>query len=87
MFKGVKDAWMRRQLEGEVGGWGMQEDVFKVDQLETKEEKEDEAVDTDAADDGEKEEGGSTEEEKWTNLYRCYLYLIFCAQARFISCQ
>ena len=64
MFKGVKDAWMRRQLEGEVGGWGMQEEVFKVDQLETKEEKEDEAVDTDAAADGEKEEGGSTEEEK-----------------------
>lgn len=27
MFKGVKEAWMRRELEGEVGGWGLQEEV------------------------------------------------------------
>jgi hypothetical protein len=31
MFKGVKDAWLRRQLEGEVGGWGYQKEVFKVE--------------------------------------------------------
>jgi len=28
MFKGVKAAWMRRQLEQEVGGWGRQEEVY-----------------------------------------------------------
>ena len=27
MFRGVKDAWLRRQLEGEVGGWGYQKEV------------------------------------------------------------
>ena len=31
MFRGVKDAWLRRQLEGEVGGWGYQKEVFKVE--------------------------------------------------------
>jgi len=30
MFRGVKDAWLRRQLEGEVGGWGYQKEIFKV---------------------------------------------------------
>jgi hypothetical protein len=37
MFKEVKDAWMRRQLEGEVGGWGPQEEVNKPKQVEVKE--------------------------------------------------
>ncbi|KAL7550084.1 hypothetical protein ACHAWF_013316 [Thalassiosira exigua] len=27
MFKGAKDAWLQRQLEGEVDGWGYQEEV------------------------------------------------------------
>ncbi len=27
MFRGVKSAWLRRQLEGEVGGWGYQKEV------------------------------------------------------------
>jgi len=31
MFKGVKNAWLKRQLEGEVGGWGMQEEVLKLE--------------------------------------------------------
>ena len=30
MFRGVKDAWLRRELEGEVGGWGYQQEVLKV---------------------------------------------------------
>ncbi|KAL9181531.1 hypothetical protein ACHAXT_010336 [Thalassiosira profunda] len=28
IFKGVKQAWLRRQLEGEVDGWGPQEEVL-----------------------------------------------------------
>jgi len=34
MFKGVKEAWLRRQLEGEVGGWGLQEEVNAPDPVE-----------------------------------------------------
>ena len=33
MFRGVKDAWLRRELEGEVGGWGYQQEVLKVVEL------------------------------------------------------
>ena len=29
MFRGVKEAWLRRELEGEVGGWGRQMEVNK----------------------------------------------------------
>ncbi len=56
MFKGVKEAWLRRELEGEVGGWGLQEEVNEevVD--------ENDSVD---GDDGEaEEEDNSTEEEE-----------------------
>merc|ERR1711862_942431 len=31
MFKGVKKAWLRRELEGEAGGWGPQVEVQKSD--------------------------------------------------------
>ncbi|KAL3790687.1 hypothetical protein HJC23_009787 [Cyclotella cryptica] len=34
MFKGVKEAWLRRQLEGEVGGWGLQEEVNAPEPVE-----------------------------------------------------
>mmetsp|Transcript_26154 Transcript_26154/g.53055 ORF Transcript_26154/g.53055 Transcript_26154/m.53055 type:complete len:540 (+) Transcript_26154:40-1659(+) len=50
MFKGVKEAWMRRELEGEVGGWGLQEEV--------NEEVFDENEDV-AGDDGESDKRGN----------------------------
>jgi len=56
IFRGVKDAWLKRQLEGEVGGWGPQEEVFKKpDLVEIKKEDDEE---------GEGEEGDSVDEEK-----------------------
>lgn len=74
MFKGVKDAWLRRQLEGEVGGWGMQEEVFKVETklIDNTEVEEggnvDDAVEVDDVEDDEEnatgeEEGETTDEE------------------------
>lgn len=61
MFKGVKEAWLKRQLEGEVGGWGLQEEVMKVDpkMLEAKEEED---GGDDAADGGDKGEGADEAE-------------------------
>ena len=77
MFKGVKKAWLKRQLEGEVDGWGMQEEVFPTKELEASEEKEteegeegkdgEEGEEAAAAADGEGEESTeekSTEEKK-----------------------
>lgn len=71
MFKGVKEAWLKRQLEGEVDGWGMQEEVFPTKEIEASEEKEaeegeegkegEEGEEAAAAADGEGEE--STEEK------------------------
>jgi len=56
MFKGVKEAWLKRQLEGEVGGWGRQEEVNKPKP---------EVVEGKADDDAEEAgEDGSAEEEK-----------------------
>jgi len=52
MFRGVKEAWLERQLEGEVGGWGVQEEVY-VPEEETK-------VESEAEDEGEE---GSEENE------------------------
>jgi len=52
MFKGVKAAWMRRQLEQEVGGWGRQEEVYDEPKVEGEDESEDAA---------ENEEGGEAE--------------------------
>ncbi|KAK1744869.1 hypothetical protein QTG54_004160 [Skeletonema marinoi] len=52
MFKGVKAAWMRRQLEQEVGGWGRQEEVYNEPKVEGEGESEDAA---------ENEEGGEAE--------------------------
>jgi hypothetical protein len=57
MFRGVKEAWLRRELEGEVGGWGLQEEVNKVEQIEAgkddaEEESEDDTADEDASEDG-----------------------------------
>jgi len=65
MFNGVKDAWLKRQLGGEVGGWGLQDEVLKVDpkKLIEGENKEDEEGD-DGAEVEEAEgaaEEGSTE--------------------------
>jgi hypothetical protein len=72
MYKGVKEAWLRRQLEGEVGGWGMQEEVFRVEtkSIENTEEGDDANGDG-AGDDVEDEEenaagddeGETTDEE------------------------
>lgn len=59
MFKGVKESWLKRQLEGEVGGWGMQEEVLKLEpqaapeMIEGKEEGEEK---------GEGEESAGTDE-------------------------
>ena len=39
MFKDVKAAWMRRQLEREVGGWGRQDEVFNEPEPEQSENK------------------------------------------------
>jgi hypothetical protein len=74
MFKGVKDAWLRRQLEGEVDGWGMQEEVFKVETklIDNTEVEEGgnvgDAVEVDDAEDDEEnatgEEEGETADEE-----------------------
>ena len=54
MFQGVKKAWLKRQLEGEVGGWGHQEEVFKAE-IEDKE--------TDKSIEQGEEENGDNDEE------------------------
>ena len=60
MFKGVKDAWLRRQLEGEVGGWGHQDEQFVVQKEIGKEEE----VEGDGGnEEGGENEGGDGEEE------------------------
>lgn len=42
MFKGVKKAWLRKELEGEVGGWGPQIEVQKSVEEESNEGDKDE---------------------------------------------
>jgi hypothetical protein len=65
MYKGVKEAWLRRQLEGEVGGWGMQEEVFRVEtkSIENTEEGDDANGDG-AEDDVEDEEENATGDDE-----------------------
>eukprot|EP00986_Skeletonema_menzelii_P009085 scaffold4054_cov142-Skeletonema_menzelii.AAC.8 len=58
MFKGVKAAWMRRQLEQEVGGWGRQEEVYNEPEVEGESKSEDSTEN----EDGEAE--GSDDNEK-----------------------
>lgn len=67
MFKGVKDAWMRRQLEGEVGGWGVQEEVFKVEEIEAKEEEAKDGEDGDGEGAAEGEEAITDDKEDGTD--------------------
>ncbi|KAL7544114.1 hypothetical protein ACHAXR_013556 [Thalassiosira sp. AJA248-18] len=55
MFKGVKEAWLKRQLEGEVDGWGVQEEVFKTAEPELIEGKDEEGGGDDA--EGEEKDG------------------------------
>lgn len=62
MIQGVKKAWLKRQLEGEVGGWGHQEEVFKAE-IEDKET--DKSIEQDEEEDGDNdEEGVSAKDEK-----------------------
>lgn len=65
MFKGVKQAWLRRQLEGEVGGWGFQEEVNAPEPVEETPDDgggEEESSSEEASDDGASEE--TTDDEK-----------------------
>eukprot|EP00578_Thalassiosira_sp_NH16_P022313 CAMPEP_0181085134 /NCGR_PEP_ID=MMETSP1071-20121207/5072_1 /TAXON_ID=35127 /ORGANISM="Thalassiosira sp., Strain NH16" /LENGTH=500 /DNA_ID=CAMNT_0023166925 /DNA_START=364 /DNA_END=1866 /DNA_ORIENTATION=- len=55
MFRGVKQAWLKRQLEGEVGGWGYQDEVNKPELIEGNDDEDKDEGDEVAA--GE-EEGG-----------------------------
>eukprot|EP00574_Skeletonema_japonicum_P006251 CAMPEP_0201725288 /NCGR_PEP_ID=MMETSP0593-20130828/8729_1 /ASSEMBLY_ACC=CAM_ASM_000672 /TAXON_ID=267983 /ORGANISM="Skeletonema japonicum, Strain CCMP2506" /LENGTH=513 /DNA_ID=CAMNT_0048216641 /DNA_START=31 /DNA_END=1572 /DNA_ORIENTATION=- len=57
MFKGVKAAWMRRQLEQEVGGWGRQEEIYNEPEVEDESEGEETA-------ENEGEAEGSDDNEK-----------------------
>ena len=51
MFKGVKAAWMRRQLEQEVGGWGRQEEVYDEPEVEGESDSDEgEDVEADSSD-------------------------------------
>lgn len=60
MFKGVKDAWLKRVVHGEVGGWGQQEEVnpeveVVVEEGSTEEDGEESAEEDDSkekSDDG-----------------------------------
>lgn len=69
MFQGVKDAWLKRELMGEVGGWGVQEEVNEVVDLGEEEggegEKEEGAESEEGGEgEGEEEEEGNTESDK-----------------------
>lgn len=64
MFRGVKDAWMRRQLEGEVGGWGIQDEVFKVEKIEEKKEEEEESIEAEEGENANAGESGDDSTEK-----------------------
>lgn len=68
MFKGVKDAWLKRQLEGEVDGWGMQEEVFVKEESESAAAEDDDAEggedDGDTSADGEEEEGDAEDKKE-----------------------
>ena len=62
MFRGVKGAWMRRQLEGEVGGWGFQEEVNAVVEEEKKEEEEGMGVNgVEPSEDAAEDDGGEAD--------------------------
>jgi len=61
IFRGVKEAWLKRQLEGEVGGWGIQEEVNKPEEPVAIEDK----TDDDA--EGEEEEGSVDDKEGGTD--------------------
>jgi hypothetical protein len=57
MFKGVKAAWMRRQLEQEVGGWGRQEEVYyepEPELIQGESESEESESSRESSDDNEK---------------------------------
>ncbi|EJK64697.1 hypothetical protein THAOC_14541 [Thalassiosira oceanica] len=42
MFRGVKDAWLRKELHGESGGWGLQKEINPiVEKSETPESEDD----------------------------------------------
>ena len=65
MFKGVKQAWIQRQIHGEVGGWGFQEEV-NAPEPEVKEEEETSSEgesEESSAEDG-ANEGDESESEK-----------------------
>ena len=64
MFRGVKSAWMRRQLEGEVGGWGFQDEVNPV--VEEKKEEE-EVVDGEESSENGAEDGDAEVESSEKN--------------------
>ena len=60
MFRGVKEAWLRRELEGEVGGWGRQMEVNKEVKL-IDDEDEESLIGVEESDND--EEGGIKKEE------------------------
>lgn len=63
MFKGVKQAWLKRQLEGEVGGWGFQEEVNAPKPVEVSAE-EDATSEGDDDNSGEESPDAAGEESK-----------------------
>ena len=64
MFKGVKDAWMRRQLEQEVGGWGRQEEVYNEPEQEISESESEEDNDAESKEGDDADSADSTENEE-----------------------
>lgn len=75
MFRGVKNAWLKMQLEGETSGWGRQQEVFAAPEpkaIESSDEsdegdgnnnREGEGEDEDG-DHADEKEGGTEEEDK-----------------------
>ena len=65
MFKGVKQAWLQRQIHGEVGGWGFQEEVNAPEPVEEKEEEiVNEGESEESASENGSDEGAESESEK-----------------------
>ena len=64
MFKGVKDAWMRRQLEQEVGGWGRQEEVYNEPEQEISESESEVNAESEEGDDDDSADSADNEEDK-----------------------
>ena len=66
MFRGVKQAWLKRQLEGEVGGWGVQAEENRAEEpklVEGEKEEDDDAEEGEEGAAADEKEGGTDNKE------------------------